>query len=170
MKNQDRWNHLFYSVPIENFRLIEECIDTLFPWQKFVRREDLIGYRLQQDQRLGNINFRPTKAASDVYNILDRLRKEHPELAEAMGRSDALTPNFNDHTGFLVKSVDDWEQRVAMIRTVEKERPEFQVKLVAVYLPGRPPSETKDLYQAFIRVGLLGPFRNTFEMQAVKPT
>ena len=35
--------------------------------------------------------------------------------------------------------------------------------------PGTPTAVSKTVYQAFIHIGLLGPFRNTFEMQALKP-
>ena len=41
--------------------------------------------------------------------------------------------------------------------------------VVRVERPGDPGALTDYLYQAWIRLALLGPVRNTFEMQALEP-
>ena len=57
----------------------------------------------------------------------------------------------------LVESVREW---------LERERPDLDIRVVDVLRPGDGRAQTDYLYQAFIRLGLLGPLRNTFEMQA----
>jgi hypothetical protein len=66
----------------------------------------------------------------------------------------------------MVGSVEEWEERLAAIERLGRERPEFELRVVDVLRPGDGRAPTDYLYQAFIRVGLLGPLRNTFEMQA----
>jgi hypothetical protein len=43
------------------------------------------------------------------------------------------------------------------------------VTLVRVERPGDPGALTDYLYQAWVRLALLGPIRNTFELQALDP-
>ena len=56
-----------------------------------------------------------------------------------------------------------------MARTLAAARPELAVSVVRVERPGDPGAVTDYLYQAWIRLALLGPWRNTFELQALDP-
>jgi hypothetical protein len=66
----------------------------------------------------------------------------------------------------MTGSVEEWEDRLALADRLERERPELAIRIVDVLRPGDGRAQTDYLYQAFIRIGLLGPLRNTFEMQA----
>ena len=56
----------------------------------------------------------------------------------------------------------------ALAERVGREQPELGVQVVDTLRPGDGRAATDYLYQAFIRVGVLGPLRNTFEMQALR--
>ena len=66
----------------------------------------------------------------------------------------------------MTPSLAEWETRLALARQLERDRPELAIRVVDVLRPGDGRAQTDYLYQAFIRIGLLGPVRNTFEMQA----
>jgi hypothetical protein len=141
-----RWNHVNVAVPPERMPLVEACIDAAFGWTKFVSRSSILGYRFSDD--------------------LQRLRVHDATLDTALARLDTIDADWADHTGFMVGSVEEWEERLAAIERLARERPEFDLRVVDVLRPGDDRAPTDYLYQAFIRVGLLGPLRNTFEMQA----
>ena len=165
----DLWNHQNYAVPPENLGLVEACFSELFPWEHWVSREDMVGYRFQQASEKGMAFFRPAKAAGDLAKMIDRLRKTSPELDRALVGMDQLPADHADHSGFMVHSVDEWERRVAAFERAVDEHPEWQLRMVDVHRPGDPDALTDRLYQAFLRIGLLGPIRNTFEMQCLNP-
>ena len=162
------WNHHSYAVPPARLTLIEACIDALFPWVKFISRPDLLGYRLTDDLHAGALYFRPTAAAAAVHDALARLRAADAELGDGLTALEGLDADYNDHAGFMVGSVAEWEERLARAEWLARERPELQIRVVDVFRPGDGRAPTDYLYQAFIRLGLLGPLRNTFEMQARK--
>lgn len=166
MEPRDAWNHHNYAVPPERLALIEACIDALFPWVKFVSKPHLLGYRLNNDMHAGALYFRPAAPAAALQEALSRLRIEHHDLDAALRGLDAINADYNDHCGFMVQTVAEWEQRVLRAQQLERERPELEIRVVDVLRPGDGRALTDYLYQAFIRTGLLGPFRNTFEMQA----
>jgi len=60
---------------------------------------------------------------------------------------------------FLVDGRKEWETRLARLQHAEKEHPEWQVKVLRV--------ERANRCHAWVRIGLLGPFRNTLDMQCV---
>jgi len=161
------WNHNNFAVPPGRLPLIEACIDALFPWVKFVSKSYLLGYRLADDMHAGALYFRPAAAAADLEAAFARLRVESAELDRALAGLDTIDADYNDHNGFMVRSVDEWEARLANAQRLQRERPEFEIRVVDVRRPGDGRALTDYLYQAFIRIGLLGPFRNTFEMQAM---
>jgi hypothetical protein len=161
-----RWNHVNFAVPPERMARLEECIDTLFGWQKIVAKPYLLGYRLADDMHEAALYFRPAPAAGAVFAALARLRAQEPELAAALGALDHLEGDWVDHTGFMVASIAEWEERLARARQLEGDRPDLEVRVVDVLRPGDGRAQTDYLHQAFIRIGLLGPLRNTFEMQA----
>jgi len=163
---RDAWNHNNYAVPPQRMALIEACIDALFPWVKFVSKPQLLGYRLTDDLHAGALYFRPAAPAAALQAVLQQLRTEHGALDAALRGLDGIEAEYNDHCGFMVPTVAEWEQRVARAQQLAHTRPEFEVRVVGLYRPGDNRALTDYLYQAFIRVGLLGPFRNTFEMQA----
>ena len=134
-----RWNHVNYAVPPERVPLVEACFDAIFPWEKFVAKPYLLGYRL---------------------------RAHDANLDAALARLETIEADWADHTGFLVGGVAEWEERLATIERTARERPDFELRVVDVLRPGDGRAQTDYLHQAFVRVGLLGPFRNTFEMQA----
>ena len=166
MEPQDAWNHHNYAVPPERLALIEACIDALFPWVKFVSKPHLLGYRLSADMHAGALYFRPAAPAAALQHVLHRLRAEAPDLDAAFHGLDSIEADYNDHCGFMVPTVAEWEQRVSSAQQLQRERPDFEIRVVDVFRPGDGRALTDYLYQAFIRVELLGPFRNTFEMQA----
>jgi hypothetical protein len=169
MGPQDAWNHHNYAVPPQRLALIEACMDALFPWVKFVSKPHLLGYRLNDDMHAGALYFRPAEPAAALQEALSRLRLEHQDLDAALRGLDRIEADYDDHCGFMVPTVAEWEDRVHRAEQLERERPEFEVRVVDVFRPGDGRALTDYLYQAFIRVGLLGPFRNTFEMQARMP-
>jgi hypothetical protein len=170
MAERDAWNHNAYCVPPEHVSGICECIETLFPWTLIVRKPDLVGYRLGDDLNRGALYLRPSPAARTLYDVLGRLRRDRPELERALAALDAQEPDLNDHQGLRLASPQDWEARVARAGELERTRPDLQVRVVRVERPGDPGALTNYLYQAWIRLGLLGPLRNTFELQALDPT
>jgi hypothetical protein len=164
--HEQRWNHVNFAVPPERLALLEECIDALFGWEKFVSKPYLLGYRLTDDMHAAALYFRPVPAAGAVSRALARLRGEDPELDGALATLDGIEGDWADHTGFMTASVKEWEERLARARRLEHDRPELEIRVVDVLRPGDGRAQTDYLYQAFIRIGLLGPLRNTVEMQA----
>jgi hypothetical protein len=161
-----RWNHVIYAVPPERWAEVEACIDALFPWTKFVSKPSILGYRLGEDMHEGALYFRPVPAAGVLSASLARLRAHDAPLDGALDGLERIEADWADHTGFEVGSVAEWEERLASVARLAAERPEWAIRIVDVIRPGDARAPTDYLYQAFIRVGLLGPFRNTFEMQA----
>jgi len=161
-----RWNHVNFAVAPERLPLIEECIDTLFGWEKFVAKPYLVGYRLSDDMHEAALYFRPVPASAALHLALDRLRTQDPGLDTALHTLDGIEGDWADHTGFMTASLAEWEDRLALARRLERERPDLAIRVVDVLRPGDGRAQTDYLYQAFIRLGLLGPLRNTFEMQA----
>jgi len=161
-----RWNHVNYSIPPERMALVEACIDAVFPWEKFVAKPSLLGYRFSEDLNEGALYFRPVPEAGVLADALRRLRATDPELERALGRLETIDADWADHAGFMVRSVAEWEERLGTATRLAQERPELELRVVDVLRPGDGRSQTDYLYQAFIRIGLLGPLRNTFEMQA----
>jgi len=168
MRGAHAWNHNNFAVPPERFELVESCIDALFPWTKFVAKPHLLGYRLGEDLHHAAIYFRPVEHASVLDKAIRALRIENPEIDGAIRGLETIDADYNDHCGFIVPTVTEWEERVAIATRLSDERPEFQIRVVAAFRPGDGRALTDYLYQAFIRVGILGPVRNTFEMQAMK--
>jgi len=166
MGPQDAWNHQNYAVPPQHLTLLEACFDELFPWVKFVSKPHLLGYRLTDDLHAGALYFRPAAPAAALLEALGSLRSAHTDLDSALRGLDSIDADYNDHSGFMVPTVAEWERRVRRAEQLERERPDFEIRVVAVFRPGDDRTLTDYLYQAFIRIGLLGPFRNTFEMQA----
>jgi hypothetical protein len=161
-----RWNHVNVAVPPERMPLVEAFIDAAFGWTKFVSRSSILGYRFSDDFTQGALYVRPVPEAGIVADALQRLRAHDAALDGALARLETIDADWADHTGFMVDSVEEWEERLATIERLRHERPEFEVRVVDVLRPGDGRAPTDYLYQAFIRVGLLGPLRNTFEMQA----
>ena len=164
----DAWNHNNFCVPPDAVAGICECIEALFPWTLIVRKPHLVGYRLGDDLNRGALYLRPTAAAASLHEALARLRRTDAELGRALDAMEVQEADLNDHQGVRVPSVAEWETRVA--RAVElARRPELRVTVVRVERPGDPGALTDYLYQAWVRLGLLGPIRNTFELQALDP-
>ncbi len=168
MDPQHVWNHNNFAVPPQRLPLVEACIDALFPWVKFVTKPHLLGYRLGDDMHAAALYIRPAAPAGALHDALARLRTQHWDLDQAINGLERIDADYNDHCGFMVPTVAEWEERVARAERLQCERPEFEIHVVAVYRPGDDRALTDYLYQAFIRIGLLGPFRNTFEMQALR--
>jgi hypothetical protein len=166
---QHAWNHNNYAIAPERLPLVEACFDTLFPWVKFVSKPQLLGYRLTGDLHAGALYFRPAAPAGAFADAVARLRVSDHDLDRALRGLDAIDADYDDHCGFMVPTVAEWEERVAHAEHLQHTRPEFEIRVVDVYRPGDGRALTDYLYQAFIRVGLLGPVRNTFEMQARRP-
>jgi hypothetical protein len=165
----DAWNHSNYCVPPEHVAGLSACIEALFPWSLIVRKPHLVGYRLGDDLNRGALYLRPTPAARAVYDAVARLRQSDPELGRALARLEAQEADLTDHLGIRIASVEEWERRVERAIEVARTRPELEVTVVHVERPGDAGAVTDYLYQAWVRLGLLGPWRNTFELQALDP-
>ena len=165
----DAWNHNSYCVPPDAVAGLSECIEALFPWTLIVRKPHLVGYRLGDDLNRGALYLRPTPAARAVYEAVARLRRSDAELGQALAALEGQEADLTDHHGIRIASVEEWEGRVARAREFARARPDLQVTLVHVERPGDPGAMTDYLYQAWVRLGLLGPWRNTFELQALAP-
>lgn len=164
----DAWNHNNYCVPPDAVAGICECIEALFPWTLIVRKPHLVGYRLGDDLNRGALYLRPTAAAASLHEALARLRRADADLGRALDAMEVQEADLNDHQGIRVPSVAEWETRVARAAELAR-RPELRVTVVRVERPGDPGALTDYLYQAWVRLGLLGPIRNTFELQALDP-
>jgi hypothetical protein len=164
----DAWNHNSYCVPPDAVAGLCECIEALFPWTLIVRKPHLVGYRLGDDLNRGALYLRPTAAAASLHEALARLRRTDVELGRALDGMEVQEADLNDHQGVRVPSVAEWEARVARAAELAR-RPELRVTVVRVERPGDPGALTDYLYQAWVRLGLLGPIRNTFELQALDP-
>src|SRR5262245_16483701 len=169
MSRVHRWNHVNFAVAPERLPLVEACLDQLFGWEKFVAKPTILGYRLTDDMHEAALYFRPVPAAGHLDAALTRLRTADRPLDGAFTDLERIDADWADHTGFMVASVEEWEARLARARELATERPEFEIRIVDVLRPGDGRAATDYLYQAFVRVGLLGPWRNTFEMQARRP-
>jgi len=168
MPGPQRWNHVNFAVPPERLPLVEECLDRLFGWEKFVAKPYLLGYRLTTDLHEAALYIRPVVAAGAVWEALERLRRDDAALDAALGEMHRVDADWADHIGFMTASVAEWAARLDTAERLARERPDFGIRVVDVLRAGDGRALTDYLYQAFIRVGLLGPLRNTFEMQARK--
>ena len=83
-----RWNHVNYAIPPERMPLVEACIDTVFPWEKFVAKPYLLGYRFGDDLNEGALYFRPVPEAGVIDDALQRLRAQDAQLDGALVRLD----------------------------------------------------------------------------------
>lgn len=169
MQQHDLWNHNNYAVPPESLPLLEECIAALMPWELWVKRDDMLGYRFHKMAEKGMVFFRPSRPAGELTRVIERLRRQQPELDAALVEMERLPADHNDHNGFMVTSVQAWEERLAGFQKAAAERPQWKLTVVSVLRPGDPNALTDRLYQAWLRIGLLGPVRNTFEMQCLNP-
>jgi hypothetical protein len=168
MSVEHRWNHNNFAVPPDRLGLVRECIDALFPWTRFVDKPHLLGYRLGDDLYEAAVYFRPVAAIAEIERLLGELRRERGDLDGALAALAGAEADWADHCGFRVASVEEWEERLALIERVALARPELAVRVVDVLRPGDGRAPADDLFQAFIRLEILGPLRNTFEMQAVR--
>ena len=166
MDQPHRWNHNNFAVAPEQMDNVAACVDALFPWTKFVDKPTILGYRLTEHMYDGAVYFRPVAPMAQIHALLAEARASRPEVAQAFRDLAGLDADYRDHCGFMVPSAAEWEERVARARRFGAERPELQVEVVDVLRPGDGRCPTTDLCQAFIRFGVLGPLRNTFEMQA----
>jgi hypothetical protein len=165
----DAWNHTNYCVAPAHLAALCEAIEALFPWTLIARKPDLVGYRLGDDLNRGALYLRPTAAAAALHDALSRVRTSDVGLAQALAAMDEQDTDLNDHQGILLRGADEWERRVARAGYVARTRPELRVRLVHVVRPGDAGALTGYLYQASVRLDLLGPLRNTFELQALAP-
>jgi hypothetical protein len=168
MPTAHRWNHVNLAVPPERIARIAECIDELFGWDKFVAKSYLVGYRLCDDLNAAALYLRPAPTAGAVLAELERMRESEPAVARALEALASIEGDWVDHVGFMTGSLAEWEERLGRAQRMQRDRPELEVQVVDVLRPGDGRAQTDYLYQAFIRLGLLGPLRNTFEMQAVE--
>ena len=87
-----RWNHVNFAVPPERLASIAECIDTLFGWEKFVAKPDLLGYRMTADMHdaaLEILALRRAHGCRGSFRVRQRFADEF--LVEARAR------NHDDH-------------------------------------------------------------------------
>ncbi len=168
MPSTQRWNHVNYAVAPARVGRIEECIDSIFGWEKFVSKPSLVAYRLGEEADAAALYLRPVPAADALADAIERIRSSDAVLGDALDGLERLPGDWADHTGFLTPSLEEWEERLARARDFARARPELRVAVVDVLRPGDGRAQTDYLYQAFIRLGLLGPWRNTFEMQAIR--
>src|SRR5262249_54163093 len=165
----DAWNHANFCIPPDHVDGLCACIEALFPWTLIVRRPDLIGYRLGDDLNRGALYLRPTPAARALFDAIARVEASDPGFAKTLTDLRAQDADVSDHQGIRTAAAADWEERVALARELANPRPDLGVAVLRVERPGAPGAATASLYQAGIRLSLLGPWRNTFELQALDP-
>lgn len=165
----DAWNHANFCIPPDHVDGLCACIEALFPWTLIVRRPDLIGYRLGDDLNRGALYLRPTPAARALFDAIARVEASDPGFAKTLTDLRAQDADVSDHQGIRLATVADWEERVALAQELANTRPDLGVAVLRVERPGDPGAATDYLYQAWIRLSLLGPWRNTFELQALDP-
>jgi len=165
----DAWNHANFCVPPDHVERLCACIEAIFPWTPIVRRPDLIGYRLGDDLNRGALYLRPTPAARALFDAVARVEAQDAGFARALADVKAQDADVGDHQGIRLPTVEEWEERVATAAALATARPELALSIVRVERPGDPGAVTDYLYQAWIRLALLGPWRNTFELQALHP-
>jgi hypothetical protein len=139
------------------------------PWELWVDQPRMLGYRFDAVAEKGMAFFQPSAPAGQFAKSIEQLRRQVPDLDAAIVGMESQASDLNDHNGFIVKSVEEWEARLAKFQKAAREHPEWQLKVVNVLRPGDPKALTPRLYQAWLRIGLLGPVRNTFEMQCLNP-
>lgn len=162
MPSPDAWDYATFSVPMENVEALGECLTALLPWKPLGRRPHELTFAVDS-HHLGMVSFKGSTAASDVARIARRTRMQNPELDKAFVDVDLEEPTLHECTGFLVDGVQQWEARLAALQQAQKDRPEWQVKVLKVERPAATRSPSG--YHAWVRIGLLGPFRNTLDMQ-----
>src|SRR2546428_5195861 len=167
-RDVDAWNHNNYCVPPEHVDGLCACIEALFPWTLIVRRPHLVGYRLGDDLNRGALYLRPAPAARAVFDALARLRRSDVELGRALAALEAQEADLTDHHGIRIASVEEWEGRRTRARELARAPPELAVTVVHVERPGDAGAMTDYLYQAWVWLGLLGPWRNTFSLQGLE--
>jgi hypothetical protein len=160
------WNHQNYAVAPGRLKQVEEAIDGLFGWRKFVTKPHLVGYLVADDFNAGAVYFQPAAAVEDLERALARLRSSDAELAAALAEIERLDVDLADHSGVMLATVEEWEACVSRARELERSRPDLEIRVIEVVRPGDARAATPDLHQAFIRIGLLGEVRNTLEVQA----
>src|SRR6185369_1543656 len=132
MSTAHRWNHVNFAVPPERLAPLEECIDTLFGWDKFVSKPYLLGYRLMDDFHAAALYFRPVPAAGTLDAALARLRNADGTLDAALDELEKIEGDWADHTGFMAGSLEEWEQRLERAQRFARERPEMRVRVIDV--------------------------------------
>lgn len=162
----ETWNHVNFCVAPAHLGPLCDGIEALFPWETIVRRADLVGYRLGDDLHRAAVYLRPAHAAGAVDAALRRLGAGDAALARALRDLDAEDADVRDHWGVRIATVGEWERRVATAVRVAAERPELHVSVVRVLRPGDAGASTAYLHQAWLRFDLLGPLRNTIELQS----
>jgi hypothetical protein len=161
----ETWNHVNFCVAPEHLPRLCEAVEALFPWELIVRRPDLVGYRLGDDLHRAALYLRPAGAAAAVHGALTRLAAEDAGLGTALAALDAEDTDVRDHWGVRIATVAEWERRVHAASRLASQRPELAVRVVSIVRPGDPGAPTSYLHQAWLRFGLLGPLRNTIELQ-----
>ena len=169
MTTSSSLTHAQFTVSPGNLSLLATCIDTLLPWVPYIRRDDLVAYRLSEDPSAGLVILRPTQAAEDLSRIIDRCKRSIPDLDRALNRMATIAAELTDHVGFRVRSLDEWEQLVSGFEHAAVSHPEWQLSVVAPHRPRDPKAPTDRLYQAWLRIGLLGPIHNTLHVQCENP-
>ena len=161
------WNHQNYAVAPGNLKQAEEVFDAVFGWTKFVSKPAMVGYRIAADFHAGAVYLQPAEAVAEFERAMARLSASDPELRAALDAVARLNVDLADHSGVMLPSVAEWEACVARARDLERSRPDLDVRVLDVVRPGDARAATNDLYQAFIRIGALGPVRSTLEVQAL---
>jgi hypothetical protein len=161
----ETWNHVNLCVAPEHLSRLCQAVEALFPWELLVRRPDLVGYRLGDDLHRAALYLRPAAAAGAVHAALARLGADDAGLGRALAALDAEDTDVRDHWGIRIATVAEWERRVATATRLASERPDLAIAVVRILRPGEPGAPTTYLHQAWLRFSLLGPLRNTIELQ-----
>ena len=169
MRSTTYVNHVNFAVPPENLEALDACIDAVLPWRRYVKRDDLVGYRIGGGDDSGCVFVRPVDACGELASVMKRVRRSVPDLDRAIAALEQSPADYADHFGFRVSSVDEWERLLAGFESAARDHPEWQLTVVEVHRPGDADAVTHRVYQAWLRIGLLGPLRNTFEMQCENP-
>ena len=99
-------NHMNFAVPPDDLEALDACIEAVLPWRRYVKRDDIIGYRIGDGEDSGGVFIRPVQASGEIAAVMKRVRRSVPDLDRALVSLERSPADFADHFGFRVSSVD----------------------------------------------------------------
>ena len=77
-------NHMNFAVPPDDLEALDACIEAVLPWRRYVKRDDIIGYRIGDGEDSGGVFIRPVEACGEIAAVMKRVRRSVPDLDRAL--------------------------------------------------------------------------------------